>query len=499
MSTAYNRRHFLAGGTVALAAAAAAVVGFDPVTARWITAANAEGSTFVGVPSLGGTLTYDDAVRTADSTDQGNIVTQRPAAVLRPASAADIAAMIRYCRQHGIKVAARGEAHTVFGQGLVSGLLIEMRSLRRIHSIGPQSAEVDAGVLWRELSVAAFDQARSTPPVLTGYVGLTVGGTLSVGGVDGNTGHYDRGLQIDHVQELEVVTGAGDIVRCSMARNRDLFEAMLGGLGQCGVITRAVVDLVPVKPMVRVYRIHYTESRRFFHDLRLLLERDEFDGIYNLWMPSGAALLYELTAFAYFDPAAPPDDRHLLRGLGIEAALPIVLDLPHLTSIQFLDDVLIAPMKVALSWDRLAKPWFDAWLPGETVEKFVTDVVPTLGIDDIGLGGFMLLIPQRRSTFTRPFFRVPAPAADDWIFLFDLLSASFTPNPGPGYIASKLQRNRNLYDKAVAAGGTRYLISAVEFGADDWKRHYGDIWPRLVALKHRFDPDNILAPGVGMF
>jgi cytokinin dehydrogenase len=282
MSTGYRRRHFLSRAGAGMAAAAAIVVGFDPVARQWITAANADETSFSTVPPLDGTLVFDDAVRTESSVDLGNIVSHRPAAVLRPGSAHDIATMIRYCRQHGIEVAARGAAHTVFGHGLVSGLLIDMRSLRRIHSIDAQTAEVDAGALWRELLVAAYEQARLTPPVLTGYVGLTIGGTLSVGGVDSCIGHYQRGLQIDHVRELEVVTGRGDILRCSIEHNRDLFEAMLGGLGQCGIITRATVDLVPVKSMVRVYRIHYLDGRRFFQDLRTLLNRGELDGMYNL-------------------------------------------------------------------------------------------------------------------------------------------------------------------------------------------------------------------------
>ncbi|UAK35952.1 FAD-binding protein [Nocardia asteroides] len=454
---------------------------------------------FADVPALDGMLVFDDATRTSDSLDQGNIVSRRPTAVLRPGSVRDIATMIRYCGQYGIEVAARGAAHTVFGQGLVAGLLIEMRSLRRIHSIDADTADVDAGVLWRELTVAAFEQARLTPPVLTGSVDLTVGGTLSVGGVDGNTGHFQRGLQIDNVRELEVVTGCGDIERCSTERNRDLFEAMLGGLGQCGVITRATVDLVPVQPMVRVYRIHYTDSGRFFADLRTLLHRGELDGMYNLWMPPGTSVLYELNAFAHFDPSQPPDDRYLLRGLGVEAATPLTLDLPYVAAIQFVDDVLIAPLKATLNWDRLVKPWFDVWLPDETVEQFVTDVVPTLGLDDIGVGGFFLLIPQRRSAMTRPFYRVPNQSSSDWIYLFDLLSASMTPGPDPAFATAKLARNRRLYDKAVAAGGTRYPISAIEFTIDDWKNHYGDTWPRFVSLKHRYDPHNILAPGVGIF
>lgn len=491
-----DRRRFLARAGAGLAGAL--IIGFDPAANRWVSAEEAQGPSFSQVPKLDGTLNYDDAT-TADSTDQGNIVYRRPHAVLRPGSAHDIAAMVRYCRRHGIKVAPRGMGHTVFGQSLASGLVIETRNLRRIHSIDPRSADVDAGVLWQELLEAAYEHGRLTPPVLTGYVGLTVGGTLSVGGVDGNTGLYKNGLQIDHVQELEVVTGTGDIVTCSMNSDRDLFEAMLGGLGQCGIITRARLDLVPTTSMIRVYRIHYFDNARFFRDFRTLLNRGEIDGVYNLWLPNGTPPVYELTAFSYYEPEHPPDDRHLLRDLGIEATAPAILDLPYLEATQFIDDVLIKPMKMTLDWDRLIKPCFNVWLPDDTVEEFIGDVVPRLTPQDIGEGGFVLLVPQRRSMMNRPFCRVPQPEKSDWVYLFDLLSASPLPGPNPTYATTMLKRNQRLQEKARAAGATRYPISAVEFTADDWRRQYGDTWSRFAALKSRFDPDRILTPGPGIF
>jgi FAD/FMN-containing dehydrogenase len=62
-----------------------------------------------------------------------------------------------------------------------------------------------------------------------------------------------------------------------------------------------------------------------------------------------------------------------------------------------------------------------------------------------------------------------------------------------------LSRNRLLYDKARAAGGTRYPIGALEFSRADWTAHYGERWPEFERRKHQFDPDNILTPGPGIF
>ena len=100
---------------------------------------------------------------------------------------------------------------------------------------------------------------------------------------------------------------------------------------------------------------------------------------------------------------------------------------------------------------------------------------------------------------TRPFFRVPSARRGGWVYLFDILTAAPTPGPNPAYTSAMLARNRHLFEKARDAGGTRYPVGALEFDKLDWVRQYGLRWPAFVERKRRFDPDNILSPGSGMF
>ena len=77
--------------------------------------------------------------------------------------------MVCFCKKYGISVAARGQGHTTFGQGLAkSGLVINMSSLNTIHSISPDRADVDGGVTWKDL-VTETVKFGLTPPGLTGY------------------------------------------------------------------------------------------------------------------------------------------------------------------------------------------------------------------------------------------------------------------------------------------------------------------------------------------
>src|SRR5260370_28943600 len=71
---------------------------------------------------------------------------------------------------------------------------------------------------------------------------LSVGGILSAGGISNSSHRY--GAVVDTVEELDVVTGAGDLLKCSAQQYRELFELALAGMGQCGLIASARVRLV---------------------------------------------------------------------------------------------------------------------------------------------------------------------------------------------------------------------------------------------------------------
>jgi cytokinin dehydrogenase len=474
---------------------ATAVLGFSPITRSWIGAGAAKASSpFEDVPSLDGELLLPPADLTAYETDAGNIIYRTPVAVLKPASTRDIQKMIRFCRRHSIYVSARGQGHTTGGQGLVSGgLIIDMGTLDQIYSINRDSADVGAGLKWNELVQTTVARGL-TPPVLTGYLGLSIGGTLSVGGISSTNG---EGAQVDRVRELEVVTGEGEIRRCSMWRDRDLFEAALAGLGQCGIITRATVDLVPAPAMARTYVLEYTDNATFFEDFRTLLDRGEFNDVFNMWFPDGnGGWLYQLNAVKFFDPRRPPNDARLLRGLNRPASEAVATDSPYLNYVMRVDVVIDFFRQIGL-WDNVAHPWFDVFLPDHSVERYVDEVIPSLTPEDVGPAGFLLLFPLKRCTTSRPFFRVPH--GGDWVFLFDILTSGPGPGNDPAFNQRMLQRNRTLYDKAQRQGGTRYPIGSLDFEKKDWRNQYGSQWNDFQRSKQRFDPDGILTPGPGIF
>ena len=171
MNNGASRRKILQG-----AIASAIVIGFDLVNREWVTSVSAA-SEFESLPPLDGRLYTDAATRNAAADDFSHLVRRYPIAVLKPGSVEDVVRIVRFARSHKLKVAARGQAHSTYGQPLLEArIVIDLSPLDTIHSINAEAVEVDAGVLWSQLLQASIER-QLTPPVLTDYIELSVGGT----------------------------------------------------------------------------------------------------------------------------------------------------------------------------------------------------------------------------------------------------------------------------------------------------------------------------------
>lgn len=492
MSHTPSRRAVLRG----LTATGAAVIGFDPVTRSWAATGSGSpsGTDLAGVPPLDGTLVTDEPSLAAASDDYGHIVHRRPRAVLRPGSVHDVVAMVRFCAEHRLPVAPRGQGHATNGAGQVQdGLVIETATLADIGPLGPDSTTVTVGggVRWSDLTRATIAHGL-TPPVFTDYIDLSVGGTLSMGGLGGQT--HRHGAQVDNVTELQVVTGAGEFVRCSPSRRPDLFHAVLAGLGQCAVIVGATLRLVRAPETVRHYLLPYDDLETFLADQRTLVEEGRFDYVEGQVSADadGAFRVFTLEAVAYGPPAGPaPDDTVLLRGLRHDASGARIADLAYYDFIDRLAPV-VAALKEAGIWSY-AHPWLNLLVPGKSVAALAGEVLGALTPADLG-PGVILLYPILRERLTRPLLRT---TDDPMPFLFAVLRA--TPPDDTATVDRLLAANRSAYEATAALGGTQYPVGSIPFTRADWRTHFGSAWPRLKSAKHRYDPRGILVPGQGIF
>jgi FAD/FMN-containing dehydrogenase len=476
--------------------AGALIVGFDPVSRRWVTGSGVAGSAarapVVRVPPLRGKLLRSDAALSADADDFGHIVHERPWAVLQPGDIDDIVVMVRFCNEQRIAAAPRGQGHATYGQAQVSGgLVIETGTLDEI-AVGADSVAVQAGARWSSVLDATLARGL-TPPVLTDYLELSVGGTLSAGGVGGASPHY--GAQVDNVVELEVVTGGGQRVVCSPTRAPDLFHAVLAGLGQCAVLVRATLRLVPAPSNVRQYILFYPTVEALTADQRLV----QADGRFS-WVegeaevnPNGPGWLYFLQAGAFYD-STPPDDQALIGDLHFESGSQQISDMSYF---DFADQLApaVAFLESTGEWFD-PHPWWNMFLPGSATDAFASGVMAGLTEADIGASGVILLYPLRRAALRAPLLRVPD---EPVIFLFALLRTAAPDSGGALSAAAMLSDNRALFERARDLGGHEYPIGSIPMTKGDWRQHFGSQWPFLAAARRRYDPAGILTPGQGIF
>ncbi|WP_418961186.1 FAD-binding protein [Streptomyces tritici] len=450
----------------------------DPVEAR------RAGGPFAEAPSLDGELRFDEVALDAAATDFGGLVSRRPAAVLRPGSAKDVAAMVRYCRERGLKVAGRGQGHSTHGQAQVpDGLVVELSALDSIEILD-DTAVVGSGVVWSDLLRATLERGL-TPPAFTDYLELSVGGTLSAGGLGGQIGRY--GTQVDNVRELEVVTGKGKLTTCSPTVRPDLFRAALGGLGQCGIITRATISLVPAPRSVRHYVLTYPTVEAITAQQTKLIQEARFDYLVGQALPGPDGWTYMIEAGTYDGTA--DDDERLTSDLGHTAAQ--IQDVPYFDFVNRLAPAVEA-FKAMGEWQR-PHPWYDSFLPASTVNTVVTDTLSGLKGNAIGVTAVILLYPILTAKCATP---LPIMPDEELVYLFSLLK---TASPGADSAEEMVAANRAQYDVTRAAGGCWYPIGSVPLTKEDWVRHFGPFWAEFDAARRRYDPDGVLTPGQRIF
>jgi FAD/FMN-containing dehydrogenase len=217
-------------------------------------------------------------------TDYGKVVFNEPSAVVSPSSVSELIDIVKDAKKDKIPIAAVGAGHSLLGQAqALDGIVVNMTNLNQVISIDADSALVEAGASWRELLQATLAEGK-TPPVFIDYIDLTIGGTLSVGGIGSQT--YRVGLQVDNVLELEVVTGKGKLENCSPTENSDLFYSVLAGHGQFGIITKARIALVPAFENTRYVRTLYSDIDEFTADLFILTQDQRYDGVQGFVVPN---------------------------------------------------------------------------------------------------------------------------------------------------------------------------------------------------------------------
>jgi len=209
------------------------------------------------------------AARGVFATDAGGTAYGLPHGVVIARSAQQIAALLQTAQQYRVPVTVRGGGLTTEGESVAfGGVLLDMTGMGRVLHVDAEALTVrtEAGIFWHSL---AEELRRHDLDYLSAPLNLTssVGGSLNVGGIDVNSPRL--GCSADQALALQVVTPTGEIVECSDTRNMELFQRVILGYGQFGVITEATLKVRRYTPITMQY-FYYSSLRTAIEDLQML-------------------------------------------------------------------------------------------------------------------------------------------------------------------------------------------------------------------------------------
>jgi cytokinin dehydrogenase len=441
---------------------------------------------------ISGRVLTDDAARDAVATDFGRVIVRKPQVVVCPASADDVARVVKFAARNSLHVATRGGGHSQTGQSLSDQIVLDTTSLNQVTRVTDDAATAQAGIKWRAL-VEHLAPQRLSPPVLTNNLDVTVGGTLSMGGL--GVASWRHGTQADNCLELEVVTGTGEIVRCSSEQNRDLFDTARCGVGQFGVITEAVVKVRRHPPRFRSFYLLYDDLAALLDDLKTVMNDARFDNLESWCVPCPqgfkkvggqrqpfAQWFFPLHATVEIEEGEAPEAAKKLAGLKFYKHV-------HTEDGEIAEfftrlDNLFALWKRGGFWDY-AHPWMECVLPWQTTSMYISQVLANLPPQAL-VGVHILLWPALGTASHAPLFMRPQ---GEFLMGFGIL-----PAVPKAFINEVLPRMNMASQASSMMGGKRYLSGWINFDHAAWKAHYGEQWAAVTAAKRKFDPQGILNP-----
>ncbi|GAB3150247.1 hypothetical protein GCM10027058_14170 [Microbacterium neimengense] len=171
----------------------------------------------------------------------------RPGLIIRPESPAEVQDAVRFAARHrDLPLGLFSGGHGLSGRSLNNGgIVIALDALNAIVVDGDE-VRVGPGARWGEV---ARELAPHNLAITAGdYGGVGVGGLATTAGI----GWFvrERGLTIDHLRAVDVVTADGELVRASASENADLFWAVRGAGANFGAVVSFEFEAHPVSERV---------------------------------------------------------------------------------------------------------------------------------------------------------------------------------------------------------------------------------------------------------
>ncbi len=177
-----------------------------------------------------------------------------PVAVVRVEDAEQVQVAVRWAARHGIPVVPRGAGSGLSGgaSAVDGGIVLSLERMRAIEiDTSCQVAVVEPGAFNAEVKAASREHGLWYPPDPSSYEICSIGGNIATNA--GGLCCVKYGVTTDYVLGLDVVLADGTLITLGGRRIKDvaglsLLKLFVGSEGTLGIVTRAVLRLVPAQP-----------------------------------------------------------------------------------------------------------------------------------------------------------------------------------------------------------------------------------------------------------
>jgi FAD binding domain/Berberine and berberine like len=409
---------------------------------------------------------------------------RRPAAIVRPADATQVAQVVNLARDGGHELAVRGGGHSTVGHSLTEGgIVLDLSELTAIE-VDPEArtARAQAG-----LTTGAYTAAVQAHGLVTGF-----GDTASVGvsglTLGGGVGYLVRkhGLTIDDLLAAELVTADGRVLEVDEERHPDLFWAIRGGGGNFGVATRFKFRLHPLDGIVGGMLL-LPATAPVIADFMAAAEAapEELSGIANImvappmpFLPPAAHGKLVVMAMLCYAGDAEAGQRALAPFRALAEPLADMLQpMPYAGMFppEEPEEVEFHPTAVS---HTMFMDTVDRQMADTIMEQLQASDAPVRVVQLRVLGGAMARVPVEATAFAHRHSRIMANVA------------AFYDGPAD-------RERRQAWVDGVAAALQQgdegaYVNFLGDEGPERVHRAYpGSTWDRLVEVKRRYDPGNL--------
>ncbi|RUQ97493.1 FAD-binding protein [Legionella septentrionalis] len=424
----------------------------------------------------GQALLSDKSTLAVFNHDFSGLVSGEATAVFKPRNLTALQRFLNFSHRHKLPLTIRANGLSQSGQSLApkGAISVDISQLNPV--VQWQGDELTAGcsASFNDIAVKSLERNK-LPQVYPYNMNLTAGGVLSVGGIGSST--FKKGVVSAHIDALNVITAAGELLACSPHNHKDLFDAALAGAGLFGIIYNAKIKLRTCKPHVTTYTLLYDDYTSWIADqFQLKSYCDYLEAFITVQNKEKKKFTcHTIIGIEHDNEPVDATFLNMLRHRQVaESSTKTLSEYMHR------HDRRLNLMKETGNWQEL-HPWYECYIDSNLLMANLNKILEILSPD---LGDLYHIFPV--APIKPPYFMLPN---QEKIVTFNVLTPGLKKENAEKAIKSILKVDEIL----LRLGGKRYISGWFNATKDGgyWARHYEDYLQERQNTKAKYDPHHI--------